>query len=836
MQIIKRDGVKAVFNANKITQAIHKAQKSIGVEDINRARDLTSGVIETLKATLKKGELPDVELIQDTVERTMLEAGDVRLAREYIRYRSIRASLRAEKQTVLEKEAVDDVDKGFTINALKVLKSRYLGKDEKGGVLETPRQLFTRVAVHAALPSLLYEKRFYDKSARQKPHKPTDFDPVKYDGKLFIGDFPLNRWNLKAFKKMYDDQDRGGYMKLSWGDIIKMLDNGSCDDFSPRIARFFELMTQKEFLPNTPAIANFGRSLNMGSACFVLGVKDSIKSIMETLTSAATIFQSGGGVGYNFSALRPEGDPVNSTSGIASGPISFMSMYDKMTDVIKQGGIRRGANMGILNSNHPDIEKFVTSKAGNKALRNFNISVLLMPDFWEAYEKNKPYALLNPRTGKPERYISARSLFDLIVFQAWESAEPGVIFFDKVNEYNPMVETWGPIITTNPCGEVLLYPNESCNLGSVNVHSCVVDKDGERVFDWEKLKSIVSDASEFLDNIIDINSFPLPQIEETTKATRKIGLGVMGVADALYALRIPYDGKEGLEFMEKLMQAVNYDSKIASLELARARGPFPAFSESFYTKKKMPFAGYYDKKSWDFDWAKLSAAVAKEGIRNAYTTVIAPTGSISMIAGTSSGIEPVFALVYQKNVSVGSFYYIDEEFELAMKDYGIYDESLMKEIVDAHGSLQKIPYLPPKVKKVFRVAHDLTPEAHIEVLGTFQKWTDSSISKTINFPSNATIEDMKKAYLLAYRLGCKDVTVYRDSSIAAQVLNAPGENGSGNGAVNTSTPPPSALSVAKKSEDVPRTKALVDCPKCSSKLVQGEGCLMCPACGWGLCS
>jgi len=836
--IRKRDGSVVAFNPQKIENAIMRAMSSVGMENKDKARAYSELVVADLKQAVKKGEDPSVEQVQDLVEKVLIEAGEVRLAREYIKYRAYRASLREEKQTILEKDSVDEVDKSFTVNALKVLKSRYLGKDEKGKLIESPKELFTRVAVHAALPSLLYDKRFYDKHGRQKPHKFQAFDHWKYDGELAIGYFPLNRWNMKAFKKMYDDQNNLGRMKLSWSEVVKMIDKGECDDFEPKVQAFYDLMVKKEFLPNTPAIANFGRSLNMGSACFVLDVEDSIGGIMKTLTRASSIFKSGGGVGYNFSKLRPEGDIVSSTSGIASGPISFMTLYDKMTDVIKQGGIRRGANMGILNSNHPDIEKFVTAKAGNKALRNFNISVLLMPDFWEAYEKNKPYALLNPRNGKPERYINARSLFDMIVFQAWESAEPGVIFYDKVNEHNPLLKALGPIVTTNPCGEVLLYPNESCNLGSVNVHACIEINGKEVTFNWQKLERIVTLASEFLDNIIDINSFPLPEIEEMTKSTRKIGLGLMGLADALFALRIPYDAKEGLEFMEKIMQAINWHSKVASVEMARTRGPFPLFSKSSFVEKKFPFAGFYEKKRWDFAWDELAKTAAKDGIRNAYTTVIAPTGSISMIAGTSSGIEPVFALVYQKNVAVGSFYYIDEEFEKAMKEYDIYDESLMKDIVEHHGSLQRIPYLPPKIKKVFKVAHDLDPESHVEVLGTFQRWTDSSISKTINFPADATVEDMRKAYLLAYKLGCKDVTVYRDSSIKDQVLNTAGSAGAsnGNGAVNTSAPPPKAVDVAKAAEDVPRTKNLTDCPKCKTKLIQGEGCVSCPGCGWGLCS
>tara|TARA_Y100000310_G_C20691861_1_gene822816 strand:+ start:17 stop:2254 length:2238 start_codon:yes stop_codon:yes gene_type:complete len=743
-------------------------------------------------------------------------------------YRQVRTELRNEKKQILEKDTIDEVDKAFDVNSLRVLKSRYLDKNEDGKVIETPKELFTRVAIHSYLPTLLYDQKFFQKRRQKEPFEEEPFKPKSYVGKIQIGEYVLNEFHLEGLKLAYDRLNNDRNMKYSWSRTLRMLQARKTSPVHEKgIESFFNVMKDRKFLPNTPAIANFGRSLGMGSACFVLGLEDSMESIMNTLTNAAYIFKAGGGVGYNFSNLRPEGDRVKSTSGTASGPITFMSMFDRMTEVIKQGGIRRGANMGILNSNHPDIEKFVKAKGGNKALKNFNISVLLTDDFWKYYEKDKDYPLINPRTGEVARHISARTLFDLIVYQAWESAEPGIIFSDKVNEYNPFLKHLGPIVTTNPCGEVLLYPNESCNLGSVNVHAFVY-RNGDRTtkFDWDGLKEAVMTGCELLDNVIDVNNFPLKEIEDMTRATRKIGLGVMGVADTLFALRIPYDSKEGLKFMEKLMQFVNYWSKVASIELAKKRGPLPYYRKSFYTEGKLPIAGFHDKKSWDFDWREISREVKKHGIRNGYTTVIAPTGSISMIAGTSSGIEPVFSLVFEKNVAVGSFYYIDEEFEIAMKEFGVYDEALMKDISEHRGSLQKIPYLPSVIKKVFRVAYDLTPESHIETLGIFQKWTDSSISKTTNFPKDATVEDMKKAYLLAYKLGCKDVTVFRDSSIKDQVLSTP----------------------AKKEESVPEEGQIkpsgggngnggtpTSCPKCSTKLVRAEGCLKCPSCGWGLC-
>src|SRR3989338_3305089 len=751
-------------------------------------------------------------------------------------------------------------------------------------------------------------------------------------------------------------------------------------------------MTEKQFVPNTPAIANFGAVLGMGSACFVMDVEDSIEGIMQTLKDASIVFKSGGGIGYNFSKLRNEGDFVTTTCGVASGPIIFMTLFDKMTDVIKQGGIRRGANMGILNSNHPDIEKFITAKAGNKALKNFNISVLIMPDFWDYYEKNEPYPLTNPRDGKIEKYVNPRMLFDKIVYQAWESAEPGVIFFDKVNDYNPFFEHLGPIVTTNPCvagdtliltkiglvpikdiaekypnggiglatyqeiqsgnlflreavfvsqfkafktgtkntiklitktkkelkctpdhkiltidgwkeadkltkedkiivdteegvdtlvriesngieevfditeplthsyiangivvhncGEVLLYPNEPCNLGSINVWAFAKeDSDGNVYYDWNGLSEVVHKSVRLLDNVIDINKFPLKQIEEMSLLTRKIGLGIMGLGDLLYELRLAYDSDEGRKFIEKIMQFVEYHSKVESISLAKIRGKLPYYDKSFYKNGKLPFRGAELRQEWHFNWDKMSHDIKTYGIRNGYTTIIAPTGSISMIAGCSSGMEPVYSLVFEKNVKVGSFFYVDPAFERALKKEGLYSDELMEEICSNNGSVQGLADFPLELQKVFVTATSMTPENHIRALASVQKWVDSSISKTNNFPADATIEHMKESYMLAYKLGCKGVTVFRDSSIKGQVLVA-GKQRSGVKEAATET-----ITEIKKpefNEEFPQTeekdaesgnlntkitgKAKHQiCPECGSKTQIEEGCVSCKGCGWALC-
>ena len=848
-KIRKRDGNVVEFDKNKIEDAIFKAAQAAGGSNRKIAKELSDKVIAELE---KINTLPSVEEIQDIVEKILIEGGHAKTAKAYIVYRQQRAELRKEKQMVLEKEEIDEVDKRFDVNALRVLKARYLRKDATGKLIETPKQLFTRVAVHAALPDLFYDARVFDIEGKQPVNMVEDFKPAVHDGQYSIGKYELNRYHLEALKRMYDRFNRNKQIKVTWGKFFDMIKRGEFGIYEKNIDGLYNLMTHKMFMPNTPAIANFGNPLGMGSACFVLDVPDSIEGIMETLKSTAIVFKAGGGMGYNFSKLRPEGDFVSSTGGVASGPLSFMRLFDTMTEVIKQGGIRRGANMGILNSNHPDIEKFITVKDGNKALRNFNISVLIMPDFWDCYNKNEPYPLTNPKDGSIVKYVNPRVLFDKMVYQAWESAEPGVIFFDKVNEYNPFYEYLGPIVTTNPCGEVLLYPNEPCNLGSINVWAFAKhDDEGKTYMDWDGLREVVKSSTRFLDNVIYVNNFPLKAIEEMSLSTRKIGLGVMGVGDLLYVLRLPYNTEEGRKFMEQLMEFINYWSKAESIELAKTRGMLPYYDKSFYKDGRLPFRGAALRDETHFNWDKISQDIKIYGIRNGYTTIIAPTGSISMITGCSSGMEPVYSLVFEKNVKVGSFYYVDPAAEKVLKEEGIYSDKLMEDINQNKGSVQNIDYVPERIRNVLVTAMDITPEEHIMALASFQKWVDSSISKTNNFPADATVEHMRESYILAYKLGCKDVTVFRDSSIKDQVLVAPktkeekeemkvevkkeqkkmikeSESGlvfaNGNDSNNNNN-------------DRPMTKATIqNCPECGTKVELKEGCLHCPGCGWGLCT
>jgi ribonucleoside-diphosphate reductase alpha chain len=691
MNTDQTDKQRLTANRTEILRAVVADAESMGLRDRDKIEWLTSRVIERLemqttlpgmeglvtRAKRSKPRLPTGAEIQAMVEEILAEHGQ-----PVVRPEEMKREERPMAEPTVHIEPKADITNGVNLgdNARQVLERRYLKKDKKGRVVETPEEMFRRVARSIAAAELVYDKNA---------------------------------------------------------------------DVSAREAEFYRLMTDLEFLPNSPTLMNAGRELGQLSACFVLPVEDSMESIFDAVKNTALIHKSGGGTGFSFSRLRPEKDRVGTTGGVASGPVSFMRAFDTATDVIKQGGMRRGANMAILSVDHPDIMRFITAKEDPNVFTNFNLSVAVTAGFMDAVKANATYDLVNPHTGEATGKLSARKVFDKIVTSAWKTGDPGIVFIDRINEKNPTPHL-GRIESTNPCGEQPLLPYESCNLGSINLKRMLRRKSaplaGEEI-DYARLGRTVRSAVRFLDNVIDVNNFPLPEIAAMTRKTRKIGLGVMGFADMLLQIGVPYDSEAAVAVATDVMRFINDEAARASVELAAERGVFPAFSGSVYDSP------------------------GGLRVRNASRTTIAPTGTLSIIAGCSSGIEPLFALSFTRNILDGAnMIETNQIFEEAARGGGFYSEELMQKL--ATGTrLHDVEGVPEAARRVFVTAHDIAPEWHVRMQAAFQKSTDNAVSKTVNFPREATEEDVAKVYQLAYELGLKGITIYRDGSREAQPMS-----------------------------------------------------------------
>jgi len=708
-KVRKRDGRVVPFSKNKIINAIYRAFLSVEKDDKEAVKKIADRVVKELEKKYD-GEIVHVEEIQDIVEQILIKNKLVDVAKSCILYRQKRKEIREAKYILGVKD-----DLKLPVNSLKVLRARYLLRNEKGEIIETPGQLFRRVANAVA----------------------------------------------EADKKY-----------------------GANDEEVKRTAKkFYKIMSKLEFLPNSPTLFNAGTRKKLSlSACFVLPVGDSMEEIFDAVKNMAIVQKSGGGTGFNFSRLRPKGDIVKSTIGQASGPTSFMRVFDITTEVIKQGGKRRGANMGILRIDHPDILEFISCKESGKILTNFNLSVAVTDKFMEAVEKNEDYELINPKNKEVVKRLDARKVFSLIATFAWKNGDPGLIFIDEINHHNPTPDV-GEIEATNPCGEQPLLPYESCNLGSINLSKMVKKVEDKYEIDWKKLKETVETAVHFLDNVIDINSFPIKEIEKATKANRKIGLGVMGFADLLILLEIPYNSEEAEKLAEEIMKFIIDTARNKSKELGKVRGNFPNFKKSIWKNE--------------------------EAMRNATVTTIAPTGTIGIIANCSSGIEPIFAISYMRNVanSLGeNLIETNHLFENVLKEKGLYKQDIIKKVA-GKASIQDVEEIPKEIRRIFVSAHDISPEWHLRIQAAFQRYTDNAVSKTINLPNSATIQDIEKIYMLAWKMKCKGITIYRDKSREEQVI--------------------SFYSEQKKNSDI--------CPNCNEKLVREEGCKTCKSCGYSVC-
>lgn len=656
-----------------------------------------------------------------------------------------------------------------------------------------------------------------------------------------IDDVCLSENAIKVLEKRYLKRDKDGNCTEKPADMFRRVASSiaagdlkfgkSQADVDKLTERFYKAITNCYFMPNSPTLMNAGRELGQLAACFVLPVEDSLEGIFETVKNTALIHKSGGGTGFSFSKLRPKNSVVRSTMGVSSGPVSFMEVFNAATEAVKQGGTRRGANMGILRVDHPDILDFIECKSDNNKLNNFNISVAITDKFMDAFIAGTDYELINPQNGQVAGKLSAKKVFDMIVDGAWRNGEPGIVFIDKMNADNP-TPLVGQIESTNPCGEVPLLSYEACNLGSINLGKMLKETSSGLEVDWDLLADTTRTAIRFLDNVIAVNNYPLPQISEMVQNNRKIGLGVMGWADMLMKMGISYNSEEGTKLAGQVMEFIDYESKCESIELSKERGRFNNFTGSIYDGKDFLYNKYKGKstgKISDDQWKDLDEQIKKFGIRNATTTCIAPTGTISMIAGASGGVEPLFGLVFSRLIMDGTeMLEVNPIFKDYMVSHGLYSDELMQQIA-VEGSVAHVANVSDEIKHIFATAHDVSPYWHVKMQAAFQLHTDNAVSKTVNFEEHATRKDIEEAYVLAYENNLKGITVYRNNSRQFQPMNLEKKKEE----AKVEETPTVEETVAE--EPTGEIKTVV-CPECGNTIEMAEGCFICLNCGYSGCS
>jgi ribonucleoside-diphosphate reductase alpha chain len=857
--IIKSSGTLEPFDIKKLEFAI--------VQSLGNEGELKQIILDTVLERIEKKNTTSTHYINDIIETFLLKNQHYEILQKYIGNRFEKNRIHSEKVNLLGTRLVTDPDyckdelSDFSVNQIQIAANRYLQRDmETGDITESMTGWFDRVASHVVLGSVVYDPSVYDKEGKQ-PERSTNVINYGFESTT----------QLDILKRIFDKLNGEGKMKLNLGEFIHNIEILlSTDKYQSLYRKYFQYMYQGIFEPNTPTLMNAGTTNGKCSACFTLGVEDNMHSIMGLNSDSAYIFQGAGGLGTNISYIRPRGANIGTTFGAATGPIELvLEIIDFITQKVKSGGKRRGANMGLMEYWHPDIMEFINMKKKPGYLENFNVSVMFDEDFWKHYHAGTDYDLrFNDKVyGK----MSASNLIENIAVSAWSSAEPGVAFKDNANKANPLRTIKGDINICNPCAEQFMYDGESCTLGSINLAK-LVREDG--TFDWDQYVNIIHETTRFLNDVLEINQYPTEHIAEESDKSKRIGLGIMGLADLFFLLKIPYNSEYGFVMMEELSKTLYIESVKTSIDLAEERG-----SCYWYNELAKVGEGSIEVVTRNYnDENEIQIALGTEyiqkleefGIRNMWTTTIAPTGTISMIADCSSGLEPIFSLVFSKLTTAGKYYYTSELFKKALIDAGIYSQELLEKVEKNYGSCQGIEEIPRDIQNVFLTAMDLHWMDHVVAQSVWQNWIDNSISKTINMPYNVTVEDVKNAYILAHELGLKGIALFRDGSRNEQVLHV-GSNVQSNkneqnvqkdtpGTVTAPTKnqverkiPPSPYGMNYIRDRVPE-KLMVDltlhagkkvvyfekgeeCPTCKKTTLMIEGgCSSCRSCGYASCS